>query len=153
MLHTVFFILLFITKSCPTLCNLMDYSMPGFPVPHYLQEFAQTHVHWVGEAIQSHPVSPPSPPVLNLSQDENSFQWGQLFALSDQSIGASASASVLPMNIQGWFPLGMTGLISLQSKGLARVFSSTTVWKHQFFSTQPSLWSNSSIHTWLLEKP
>ena len=63
------------------------------------------------------------------------------------------SASVLPMNIQGWFPLEWTSLIALQSKGLSRIFSSTTVWKHQFFSTQPSLWFNSHIHTWLLEKP
>ena len=70
-----------------------------------------------------------------------------------QSIGASASASVLPINIQGWFPLGLTGLISLQSKGLSRVFSSTKIQKHQFFGTQPSLWSNSHIHTWLLENP
>ena len=70
-----------------------------------------------------------------------------------QCIGASASASVLPMNIQGWFPLGLTGWISLQSKGLSRVFSNTTVQKHQFFSVQPSLWSSSHICTWLLEKP
>ena len=70
------------------------------------------------------------------------------------SIGTSASASVLPVNIQGWYPLGLTGLISLLSKGLSRVFSSTTVWKHQsFFSTQSSLWSNSHIRRWLLEKP
>ena len=67
-------------------------------------------------------------------------------------IGASASASVLPMNIQDWFPLGLTGLTSLQSKGLSRVFSNTTVQKHQFFGTQLSLWSNSHIHTWLLKK-
>ena len=67
--------------------------------------------------------------------------------------GASASASVLPVKIQGWFPLGLTGVISLQSKGLSRVFSNTTVRKHQFFGTQSSLWSNSHIHTWLLEKP
>ena len=79
-----------------------------------------------------------------------SNEW--LFTSSDQSIGASASASVLPMNIQGWFPLGLTGLISLLSKGLSRVFSNTPVWKHWFFSTQPSLWSNYHIHTWLLEK-
>ena len=67
--------------------------------------------------------------------------------------GASPLASVLPMNIQGWCPLLLTGLISLQSKGLSRDFSSTTVWKHQFFSTQPFLWTNSHICTWLLEKP
>ena len=70
-----------------------------------------------------------------------------------QSIGASASASGLPVNIQGWFPLGWNGLISLFSKGLSRVFSSTTIPKHQLFGTQPSLWSNSHICTWLLEKP
>ena len=75
-----------------------------------------------------------------------------LFASSGQSIGASASTSVLPLNIQGWFPLGWTGLISLQSKGLSRVFSSNTVQKHQFCLTQSSLWSNSHIHRWLLEK-
>ena len=76
-----------------------------------------------------------------------------LFPSSDQSTGASASASVLPMNIQGWFPLGFTGLISLKSKGLSRVFSCTTIQKHPFFDTQPSLLSNSHILTWLLEKP
>ena len=74
-----------------------------------------------------------------------SFQMSRLFASGGQSIGASASASVLPMNIQGWFPSGLTGLISLQSKELSRVFSGTTVGKHQFFRAQPSLWSNSYI--------
>ena len=82
-----------------------------------------------------------------------SFPMSWFFASGGQSIGASASASVLPMNIQGWFPLGLTGLISLLSKGLLRVFSSTTFWRHQFFNTQPFLWSNSHIHTWLLERP
>ena len=72
---------------------------------------------------------------------------------SGQNIGASASASVLSVNTQGWFPLRLTGLISLQSKGLSRVFSSTTVWKYWFFSAHPSLWSNSHIRTWLLENP
>ena len=82
-----------------------------------------------------------------------SFLISQFFASGGQSIGALASASVLPMNIQGWFPLGLTSFISLQSKGLSRVFSNTTVQKHPFFGTQLSLWSNSHIHTWLLEKP
>ena len=77
-----------------------------------------------------------------------SFLMHWLFASGGQSIGASASASVLPMNIQDWFPLGLTGLISLLSKGFSRVFSITTIRKHQFFSTQPSLWSNYCIHTW-----
>ena len=81
------------------------------------------------------------------------FPKSWLFAWGVQNFGASVSASVLLMNIQVWFPLGLTGLISLLSKGLSRVFTSTTVWKHQFFGAQPSLWSNSHIHTWLLEKP
>ena len=82
-----------------------------------------------------------------------SFPMSELFASGGQSIGASASASVLPMNVQGWSTLGLTGLISLQSKGLSRELSSTTVWKHQFFRAQLSLWSNSYIHTWPLENP
>ena len=91
--------------------------------------------------------------LLLSSTASGSFPMSRLFASAGQSIGASASASVLPVNIQGWFPLGLTTLISLLSKGLSGVFSSTTVWKHRFFGTQPSLWSNSHICTWLLEKP
>ena len=90
---------------------------------------------------------------LQFFPPSGSFPISQLLASDGQSIGASASKSVLPMNIQDWFPLGLTGLISLQSKGLSRVFSNTTVQKHQFFGTQLYLWSNSHIHTWLLEKP
>ena len=82
-----------------------------------------------------------------------SFPRNHFFASGGQSIGVSASTSVLPMNIQDWFPFGLTSWISLQSKGLSRVFSNTIVQKHQFYSTQLSLWSNSHIHTWLLEKP
>ena len=89
----------------------------------------------------------PSPPVFSLSQLQGLFQ-GLLCTSAD----ASASASVLPMNIQSWFPWGLIGLISLQSKGLSRVFSSTATQKHQFFGTQPCLWSNFHIHTWRLEK-
>ena len=85
--------------------------------------------------------------------ESGSFPVSRPLASGDQSIGASASASVLPMNIQGWFPLGLTGLISLQFRGLSGVFSSTTFGKHQFFSTQPSLWSNSHTPTWLRERP
>ena len=85
--------------------------------------------------------------------ESGSFPVSQFFASGGQSIGVSASASVLPMNIQDWFPLRWTDWISLQSKGLSRVFSNTTVQKHQFFGAQLSLWSNSHIHTWLLEKP
>ena len=82
-----------------------------------------------------------------------SFPMNQLFTWGGQSTGISASASVLPMNTQDWSPSGWTGWISLPSKGLSRVFSNTTVQKHQFFCAQVSLWSNSHIHTWPLEKP
>ena len=81
------------------------------------------------------------------------FPMSQLFTSGGQSIKSSASASALPKNIQDWIPLGLAGLISLLPKGFSRVLSSTTVQKHQFFGTRPSLWSNSYIHTWLLEKP
>ena len=90
-----------------------------------------------------HPASSSAP---NLSQHQDLFQWLGSSHQVAKSIRASASASVLPMNIQDWFPLGLTGLISWQSKGLSRASSSTTVWKHQFFNAQPSLWSNSHIH-------
>ena len=129
-----------VTQSCPTLCNPMDCSSPGLPVHHQLLKFTQTHVHWVSDAIQpSHSLSSPSPPAFNLSQHQGLFNWSQLFPSGGQSIGVSASASVLPMNSQDWFPLWWTGLISLQSKGLSRVFSNNIVQKHQFFGTQLSL--------------
>ena len=95
----------------------------------------------------------PSPSALNLSQHQGVFQWvGSSYQVVKRSIRASASASVLSMNIHHWFPLGLTGFISLQSKGLSRVFSSV-IWKHQIFGTKPYFWSNSHIHMWLLEKP
>ena len=129
----------------------MDCSMPGFPVHHQLPELAQTHVCRVGDAIQSsHPLSSPSPPAFNLSQYQGLFQW---VSSLHQVAKASDSASVFSMNIQGWFPLRKICLISLQSKGLSRVFSNTTAQKYQFFGAQLSLWFNSHIHTWLLEKP
>ena len=116
-------------------------------------EFAQTHVHWVNDAIQpSYPSAIPFSSCPQSFPSSGSFQMSQLFASNGQIIGASVLASVLPMNIQGWFLLGLTGLISLLPKELLRVFSSTTVQKHQFFGAQPSLWSNSHICTWLLEK-
>ena len=90
---------------------------------------------------------------LQSFQASGSFQMSQLFASDGQSIGASASASVFPMNIQDWFPFRLTSWISLQSKGLSRVFSNTTIQKHQFFGAQLSFWSDSHIHTWLLENP
>ena len=127
----------------------MHCSMPGFPVLHHLLEPAQTHVNCVGDAI--HPTISfsvvPFSSCLQSFLASGYFLTSQLFTLGGQNIGASASASVLPMNIQDWFPLRLTGLISLQSKGLSRVFSNTTVQKHQFFSVQPSLWSNSHSYT------
>ena len=123
-----------VPKSCPTLWGPMKFSTPGFPVLDYLPEFAQTHVHWVSDAIKtSYSLSLPSPLALNLSSIRVFSCLTQLFTSGGQSI--AASASVLPMNIRGWFPLGWTGLISLPSKGLSRVFSSNTVQKHQFFIT------------------
>ena len=131
--------LLFIAKSCPTLCDPMDCSMPGFP--------AHTNSRSLLKLMSIDSVMPPSisSSVTPFSFCLQSFPtWGffpmsQFFASGGQSIGVSASASVLLMNIQGWFPLGWTGLISLQSKGLSRVFSINTVQKHQFFDTQLSL--------------
>ena len=103
-----------------------------------------------------HPAISSSAPFSSCPQSlpaSGSFPVSQIFTSGGQNIGVSASASVLPRNTQDWSPLGWTGWISLQSKGLSRVFSSTTVQKHQFFSAQLSLWSNYHIHTWLLEKP
>ena len=91
------------------------------------------------------------PSIRVFSNKPAHWRWNS--STCDQSIGVSASASVLPMNIEGLFPVGLTGLTSLLSKGLSRVFSSAPIQRHQFFSTQPSLWSSSQIHTWLLEKP
>ena len=112
----------------------MNCSTPGLPVRCQLLEYTQTHVHWVVDAIPpSYPLLSPSPPAIHLSQYQGLFQ---LFTSGGQRIGVSASTSVLPMNSQDWFPLGLTGWISLQSKGFSRIFSNTTVQKHQFFSTQ-----------------
>ena len=143
-----------VTQLCPTLWDLMNHSMPGLPVHHHLLEFTQTHVHWVGDVIQpSHPLSSPSPPAPNPSQHQSLFPMSQLFTWGGQSIGISALASFLLKNTQDWSLLECTGWISLQSKGLSRVLSNTTVQKHQFFGTQLSSQSNSHIHIWLLEKP
>ena len=121
----------------------MDCSTPGLPVPHHHLELAQTHVLWVGDASQ--PSVVPFSSCLQSFPASGSFLMSQLFASGGQNIVASASASILPMNSQDWFPLGCTGWISLQSKGLSRVFSNTPVQKHQFFSTQLSLWFISHI--------
>ena len=123
-----------VAKSCLTLCNPMNRSTPGFPVLHHLPEFAQTRVHWVHDSIQtSHHKLPPSPLArIKVFSNELALHisWPEYW---------NFSFSISPFSeYSGW-----TGWISLQSKGLSRVFSSTTVWKHQFFGAQPSLWSNS----------
>ena len=143
-----------VVQLCLSLCDLMSHSMPSIPVHHQLPEFTQTHVHWVGDAIQpSHPLSTSLSSRLQSFPASGSFQMSQLFASGGQSVGASASTSVLPVNTQDWSPLGWTGWISLQSKGLSRAFSNTTIQKHKFFCAQLSLQSNSHIHTWPMEKP
>ena len=139
--------------SCVWLFETHGLQHTRLPCLHCLPELAQTHVHWVRDAIQpSHPLPSLSPPTFDLSLNHGFFLMRWLFALGGQSIGVSASASVFPMNIQGWFPSRLTHLISLQSMGLSRVFSNTTIHR-QFFGTQLSLWSNSYTHTRLLEKP
>ena len=135
------------------LCNPMDCNAPGLPAHHQLPESTQTDVHWVGDAVQpSHPVIPFYSHLNSLPASEF-FPMSQFFAPGGQSIGVSDSISVLPMNTQDLSSLGWTGWISLQFKGFSRVFSTTTVQKHQFFGTQLFLSSKSHIHTWLLEKP
>ena len=136
------FLFLFSCSVMSDSLHPIDCSTPGFTVHHQLPELAQSHVHWVGHVIQtSHLLLSPSPPAFNLSSTR---------AFSNESV----------LRIRYWcFSFSIShsneysGLISLQSKGLSRVFSNTTVQKHQFFSAQLSLWSNSHIHTWLLEKP
>ena len=135
-----------VAQSCPTLCDPMNPSTPGLPVHHQIPEFTQTHVHrvWCHPAI-SYSVVPLSSYPQSLPTS-GSFPMSQLFTWGDQSIGVPASASVLPMNTQDWSPLEWTW-VSLQSKGFSRVFSNTTVQKHQFlafsFIHSPTL---TSIH-------
>ena len=123
-----------VTQQCLTLCDPMDCSMPGFPRPLPTPKICSNSCassQWCHSTISSSAV--PFSSCLQSFPASGSFQMSQLFT----SGGASASASVLPLNFQGWFSLALTGLISLLSKGLSRLLSSTTVWKHQFFSAQP----------------
>ena len=142
-----------VAKSCLTLYNSMDCNTPGFPVLHCLLEFAQIHVHWISDAIN------PSPHLLSLSslalnfyQNQGNFQQVVSLHQVAKVLELQLQHKSLQMNIQDWFPLGFTGLISVLSTGLSRVFSNTTITNHQFLHAQSSLWSNSHIHTWLLEK-
>ena len=129
------------------------HSTPGLPVHHQLPEFTQTFPlsQWCHPTISSF-VLPYSSCPQSFPASE-SFPMSEFFTSGGQSIGPSASTSILQENIEDWFPLGLTGWIFLHSKGLSRVFSSGTVQKDRFFSTQPSVWSNSHIHTWPLKKP
>ena len=139
-----------VLQSCPVPFNPLDCSMPRFPVPHHFLAFVQVHVHCIGDAVQpSHPLMPSSPSALNLSQHQGLFQW-VVSITDDQNTGASASASVLPVNIQGWSPLRLTGLILL-FKGLSGVFSSTAVQRLHFFGTLPSLQPSSQM--WPVGRP
>ena len=137
-----------VTQSCLTLCNPMNRSTPGLPVHHQLPESTQTHVHRVGDAIQSsHPLSSPSPPAPSPSQHQGLFQWVNSSHEVAKILEFQLQPSVLLMNTQDWSPLGWTGWISLQFKGLSRVFSNTTVQKHQFFALNfPHYPTLTSIH-------
>ena len=142
-----------VAQSCLTLCDPMNCSTPGLPVHRTPRVYPNPCPlsQWCHPAISSSVV-----PFSSCSQSlpaSESFPVSQLIAWGGQSTGVSALASFLPKNIQGWSPSEWTGWISLQSKGLSRVFSSTTVQKHQFFSAQLSSQSNSHIHTWPQEKP
>ena len=140
-----------VAQSCPTLCDPMNHSTPGLPVHHQLLEFTQTHVYQVSDAIQpSHPLLSPFPSAPNPSQHQSLFQWVN----SSHEVTKVLGFQLQHQSFQ-WTPrtdpLGWTGWISLQSKGLSRVFSNTTVQKRQFFGTQLSSQSNSHTHTWPLE--
>ena len=127
-----------VSQSCPALCDPMDCSTPGLPVHHQLPEFTK----FMSIESVMHPTIlsvVPFSSCLQSSLASGSFQMSQFFPSGGQSIGVSAAASVFPMNIQDWFPLGWTGWVSFQSKGLSGVFSNATVQKHQFFGTQTSL--------------
>ena len=131
---------LFATPWTASLCIINSWELASYPYSQWCHSTISSSIVTFSSCLQSFPAS-------------GSFQMSWFFASGAQSIGFSASASVLPMNIQDWFPLGCTRWISLQSKGLSRVFSNTTVQKHRFFGPQLSLESNSHIHTWLLKKP
>ena len=132
-----------VALSCPTLCDPMDCSTPGLHVHHQLLKLMSTEVgDTINHLILCHPLLPPS-----IFPSIRAFLMSQFFASGGQSIGVSASESVLPVNIKDRFSLGWTGWISLLSKGLSRVFYNTTVQKHQFFGPQLSSQSNSHIHT------
>ena len=128
------------TESYLTLCDPMNHSTPGLSVHHQLPESTQTYVHWISDAIQpSHPLLSPSLLAFNLSQNQGLFKWVSSLCQVDKVLQFQLQHQSFQWTTQDWSPLGWTGWISLQSKGLSRVFSNTTVQKHQFFSIQLSL--------------
>ena len=133
-----------------TLCDPMDCSTPGLSVPHHLPKLSQVHVHWTGNAIHPSYSLTPSSSALNLSEHQGLFQWASCYHQVTKIFEFQLLASVLSRSVQGWFSLRLTDLISLLSKGLSGVFSSSTVWRHQFFGIFPSLWSSSQNRTWPL---
>ena len=144
-----------VTQSCPILCYPMNRSMPGLPVHHQLPEFTQPHVRWVSDAIQpSNPLLSPFPPAFSLFQHQGLFTWVSSLHQVTKVLEFQLQHQCFQWKIRtDWSPLGLTGWIFLQSKGLSRVFSNTTLQKHQFFGAQPSSQSNSHIHTRPQEKP
>ena len=141
-----------VTQLCLSLCDPMDCSTADVPVLHYLLEFAQTHVRWLGDAIRpSHPLLPLSSPALSLSQHQGRSQW--VWPHQVAKVLELQLQSFQWMNIQGWSPLGLTGLISLQFQRTLKRLLQHHSSEEAFFGTQPSLWSNSHIPTWLLAKP
>ena len=142
-----------ITQSCLTLFDHMDWSTPSFPVPASPRDCSGSyalHRWW-------HPAISPSDTLFSFCPrsfpGSGTFPQSHLVTSNDQNPGASATALVLPVNIQGWSPLTLTVLMSLLTKGFSGIFSSTTVWRHQFFGILPSLWSSSHKPTWPLERP
>ena len=142
-----------VIQSCPTLCDSMDCNMPGFPVLHYFPELAQTNIHWVHNAIQpSHPLSslhlPLIFPSIRVFSIESALRirWPKYWSFSFAISPSNKYSGLISLRID-WFDL-----LAVQ-RTLSRVFSNSTAWKHQFFGVQLSLWSNSHICIWLLEKP
>ena len=144
-----------VAQLCRTVCDPMDCSMPGLLVPHHLPEFVQVHVHSIRgrPAISSSDALFCFSPQIFPSIRDFYNEWVSYSHQMTKKTGVSAPASVLPISIQGWFPLRLTGLISLQSKKLSGVFSSTTLWKYQFFGTLPSLRSSCQNCMWPLGRP
>ena len=156
MILLLFYCCCSVARSCPTLCDPVDCSTPGFPVLHYLPELAQAHVHWVGDAIQqSHPLSSPSPPAsvfpsIKVSSNKLTLciRWPKYWSFSFSISHSSEYSGLISFRIDWFNLLAVQGTLTLKW-----VFFNTTVQKHQFFGIQPYLWPTSRTLTWLLAKP